>query len=134
MLILTCQIGGILRIDDALQLTLQARQGERITIGMRAPQDAEVFFDGACLRPLVMPSGTRSYLFSLQAVRRFRVVDIEVGVWLPGEEVAQASDCYDFIHVGLFGPRPLRVVYEQAVVRATPLPIAGRCFASSHLH
>lgn len=134
MLVLTCQVGGVLRIDHAIQLTFQARQGVRVTVGVLAPRETEVYFDGACLQPLVLPSGTRSYLFSLWAVRNFRVADIEIGIWLPGEEVVQASEYDDCIHVGLTGPHPMCIGYEQTGVRATPLPITGRLLASSHLH
>ena len=134
MLVLTCQVGGILRIDQSIQVTFQARQGVRVTVGVLAPREAEVYFDGACLQPLVLPSGTRSYLFSLLAIRNFRVSDIEIGVWLPGEEVSQASEYQDCIHVGLSGPVPLRIGYEQAGLRTTPLSISGRSLVQSHLN
>ena len=134
MLVLTCRIGDTLRIDHAIQMILRARLRERITVDVLAPPDAELHFAGACLQPLVLPSGTRSYLFSLQGVRRFQVADVEIGIWLPGEEVVQASACDDYIHVGLLGPRPMRVGYEQARTQATPISTAGRSLAPSNLH
>ena len=114
MLVLTCRIGGSLRIGDDILVTLPERRGSQIAVGLLAPSALRVYLDSACLQPLVLPSGTCSYLFSLVGVRRFRVGLIEVGVWLPGQEVPEAALCDDFVHVGVIGPGPLRIGYEQA--------------------
>lgn len=121
MLVLTCRIGGTLRIGDEIHVTLQSRLRNRVTVGVIAPAEAAVMLDRVCLQPVVLPSGTGWYLFSLLAVRRFRVGDVEVGVWVPGEEVSRACDCDDFIHVGVIAPAPMRIGYEQACAGTTPL-------------
>lgn len=134
MLVLTCRIGGTLRIGDEIHVSLQGRLRDRVTVGLIAPAEAAVMLDRVCLQPFALPSGTSWYLFSLLGVRRFRVGDVEVGVWVPGEEVSLASECDDFIHVGVIAPQPVRIGYEHACVGATPLGTASRWTTTNHWH
>jgi hypothetical protein len=113
MLALTCPQGATLRIGDEIHLTLQGRLGNRVTVGAIAPAGADLYFDNVCLQPLLLPSGAQSYLFSLLRVRRFRIDEVEIGVWLPGDRVPAALDCDDFIHVGVIAPQEFRIGYEQ---------------------
>ena len=134
MLVLTCRIGDTLRIGDESRVILQGRRHDRIAINVLAAAGTDVMFDNVPLQPMVLPTGTRSYQLSLSATRHFRVGMVEVLISLPGETVPEAMDCLDYIHVGLLGPVPLRIGYEQAGIRATPLPATGRLLAPSHLH
>lgn len=113
MLVLTCRIGDTVRIGDDLCMTVQSRFRNRVTVGVVAPAGVGLYFDNACLRPSVMPGGAWSYLFSMLAVRRYRVGDVEVCVWLPGDAVSLAADCDEFLHVGVIAPTSLRVSCEQ---------------------
>ena len=74
---------------------------------------ADLYFDNACLRPSVLPSGARSYLFSMLAVRRFRVGEVEVRVWLPGDAVSLAADCDEHLHIGVIAPKAFQVSCES---------------------
>lgn len=134
MLVLTCRVGATLHIGDEIHVTLQGRLRNRVTVGVIAPAEAAVMLDRACLQPVVLPGGTRWYLFSLLGVRRFRVGDVEVGVWVPGEEVSLASDCDDFIHVGVIAPQPVRIGYEQVCAGTPPLGAPPRSTMTNHWH
>lgn len=134
MLVLTCRLGGTIRIGDEIHVTLQGRLRNRVTVGVLAPAEAAVMLDRACLQPVVLPGGTRWYLFSLLGVRRFRVGDVEVGVWVPGEEVSLASDYDDFIHVGVIAPQPMRIGYEQACAGTTSLDALPRSTLTNRWH
>lgn len=112
MLVLTCRIGDTVRIGDDLCMTVQSRLRNRVTVGVVAPAGEDLYFDNACLRPSVLPGGAWSYLFSMLAVRRYRVGDIEVCVWLPGDAVSLAADCDEFLHVGVIAPTSVRVSCE----------------------
>lgn len=129
MLLMTCSLGGTIRIGDEIQMTLQGRGQNRATVGVIAPAGANLYFDGVCVRPLVLPSGTQSYFFSLKAVRRFRVDEIEVGVWLPGDALPSAADYNDCVHVGIAAPRSFRIGYEHDA-RASGSPGLSRLHAS----
>lgn len=113
MVVMTCRIGGTVRIGDDIHVTLQRRLQDRVTLGVIAPAGTRLHFDGACLQPIVLPSGAHAYLFSLLRVRRFRIDGIEVEVWIPGDAVALAFDCDDHIHFGIRAPQPLRISYEE---------------------
>lgn len=113
MVVLTCRIGGTIRIGDDIHLTLQSRLNNRVTVGVIAPAGSRLLFDSTSLQPIQLPSGAHAYLFSLLGVRRFRIDDIEIGVWIPGDAVALASDCEDYIHLGICAPQPLRIGYEE---------------------
>lgn len=113
MLLMTCSLGGTIRIGDEIQMTLQGRDQERVAVSVIAPAGADLYFDGVCVRPLVLPSGTQSYFFSLKAVRRFRVDDVEVGVWLPGDALPSAATYRDCVHVGIAAPQSFRIGYEH---------------------
>ncbi len=120
MLILTCRIGDTLRIGDGIHVTLQGRLRNRVTVGLLAPTEAAVMLDRACLQPVALPGGANWYLFSLLGVRRFRVGDVEVGVWVPGEEASLTCVFDDFIHVSVIAPQPMRISYQQACIDTAP--------------
>ncbi len=134
MLVLTCRVGASLRIGDEIHVSLQGRLRNRVTVGVIAPASASVMLDRACLQPVMLPSGTGWYLFSLLGVRRFRVGDVEVGVWVPGEEVSSATDCDDVVHVGIIAPQPMRIAYEQARVGTTTFGDQWRSSINNHCH
>ena len=113
MLVLTCRVGETIRIGNDLSVTLQSRFGGRVTVSVLAPAGDDLYFDNVCMRPSVLPSGARSYLFSMQIVRRFRVGEVEITVWLPGDAVALA-ECYDHLHIGVIAPGHLRIRCESA--------------------
>lgn len=113
MLVMTCSLGGTIRIGDEIQMTLQGREQGRVTVSVIAPAGTDLYFDDACVRPLILPSGTQSYFFSLRAVRRFRVDEIEVGVWLPGDALPSAANYDDCVHVGIAAPQSFRIGYER---------------------
>lgn len=113
MLVMTCSVGGTIRIGQEVQVTVQSRSWERVTVGVIAPPGTDLHFDGVSLQPFVLPSGTHSYFFSLRAIRRFRVNEIEVDIWLPGDALSLAADNEDCIHLGIGAPRELQVSYES---------------------
>ncbi len=112
MLVLTCRIGDTVRIGDDVCMTVQNRFRNRVTVGVVAPAGLDLYFDNACLRPSVLPGGAWSYFFSMLAVRRYRVGDVEVCVWLPGDTVSLAAECNEFLHVGVIAPSALQVSCE----------------------
>ena len=104
MQLLTCRVGESVWVGDHICVTLQRRLHSRVTVSVVAPADADLFFGDAVLMPSVLPSGTHSYFFSLQAVRCFRIGEIEFKVWLPGETVQTAAECLDHLHIGVTAP------------------------------
>lgn len=113
MQVVTCHIGETVRIGNDLSVTLQSRSGGRVTVSVITPPDVDLTFDNVCLRPSILPSAARSYLFSMLAVRRFRVGEIEIQVWLPGEAVSLAAECDDYLHIGIGAPKACRITREQ---------------------
>ncbi len=113
MLVMTCRIGGSLRIGEDIRIALQGRIGPRVAVDLRVAPRNPVFLEGACLQPAVLPCGSHAHLFSLAGMRRFRVGEFEVGIWLPVAEAPEAECCDDFIHIGVTGPGPLRLGYQQ---------------------
>ena len=107
MQIETRQVGGVLRLGDNTRIVIHRRQGEHIVLGATAPVGTDLIFDGALVRPISGTVGIWSYLFSLQAIRRFTLGRFEVYVWLPGEIVPLASDCEDWLHVGVIARPPI---------------------------
>lgn len=128
MLVLTCRIGDTVRIGDDLRMTVQSRLRNRVTVGVSAPAGVGLYFDNACLRPSVLPDGAWSYLFSMLAVRRYRVGDVEVCVWLPGDAVSLAADCDEYLHVGVIAPEPLQVSCEHPTsgIRSSDVHVQSR--------
>lgn len=126
MLVLTCRIGDTVRIGDDLCMTVQSRFRDRVTVGVVAPAAMDLHFDNACLRPSVLPDGRWSYLFSMLAVRRYRVGDVEVCVWLPGDTVSLAADCHEFLHVGVIAPSALQVSCEPWTPDARSVDVRSR--------
>lgn len=113
MLVLTCRIGGVIRLGQGVRITLAARMGQRVAVSLVAPLDQPVMFDRACLQPVALSDGLCSYLFSLQGIRSFHVGGLQVGLWMPGEVAPEAGDYQDYIHIGVLGAGPLRLAYEQ---------------------
>ncbi|MBX3712998.1 MAG: hypothetical protein KF800_13645 [Lysobacter sp.] len=113
MLVMTCRVGGSLRIGEDIRMALQGRIGSRVTIELQLTARDPVYLDGACLQPSVLPGDVHSHLISLAGMRRFTVGAFEVGVWLPDVDVPETTTCDDFIHIGVTGPGPLRVGYQQ---------------------
>jgi len=105
--------GETVRIGVAFHVSLRCGLQDRVTPGVIGPAGSRLHFDGACLQPIVLPSGAQAYLFSLLGVRRFRIDGIEVEVWIPGNTVPLASDCDDHVHFGIRTPQPLRITCEQ---------------------
>ena len=130
MLVLTCRIGDTVRIGDDLRMTVQSRLRQRVTVGVIAPAGMDLYFDNACLRPSVLPGGAWSYLFSLLAVRRYRIGDVEVRVWLPGDAVSLAADCDEFLHVGVIAPNSLPVSCEQEPSRSASMDDQSRAISA----
>lgn len=112
MLVMTCSLGGVIRIGEAIQVAVRGRHRDRVAISVIAPAASGLLFDGVVLNPLPMPDDRASYYFSLRNVRRFRIDDIQVMVWLPGDTVPLAADCLDCVHVGIVAPSGMRISYE----------------------
>lgn len=126
MLVLTCRIGDTVRIGNDLCMTVQGRFRGRVTVGVVAPAGMDLYFDNACLRPSVLPGGAWSYLFSMLAVRRYRVGDVEVCVWLPGDTVSLAAECDEFLHVGVIAPDALQVSCESQAPDVLSVDVRSR--------
>ena len=123
----TCQVGGALRLDDRTRIVIHRRQGERVCLGASAPAGTDLILGGASVRPIAGTLGTWTYLFSLQALRGFTLGRFEVRIWLPGELLPLASDCEDWLHLGIslvpnspFASAP----YRSESVRSLPAPAA----------
>lgn len=127
MQVITCQIGGALRLGNGARIVIHRRQGERIVLWATAPVGTDLIFDGAPVRPISGTVGMWSYLFSLHAIRRFTLGWFEVHVWLPGEIVPHATDCEDWLHVGVVAWPPVeaRAMTPLASIEAaSPAPAA----------
>jgi hypothetical protein len=114
MLVMTCGLGGVIRIGEVIRVVVQGQRNDRVAVRVTAPAGSELAFDGAVLSSLPMQAGRLSYYFSLLQVRRFCIDDVQVMVWLPGEAVQMAADCCDYVHVGIAAPGGLCVSYEHA--------------------
>lgn len=138
MRIETSQVGDL---GDGIGLTIHRRHGARIVLGVAAPVGTTLTFAGADLRPACSSPGTWDYLFSLQAIRCFRIGDFDVRVWLPGELIP-AAVCEDWLHIGIAARSaaapdrcrspdtalPAPVVPGRPLVRASD---SGRLFSRS---
>jgi hypothetical protein len=123
VLALICRVGQSIQIGPDIRLTVQARQGARVAIGIEAPPGLVVRLDTAALQPLSPGSRVCTYLFSLQSIRSFRVGPVEIRVWLPGEMVPLAAACTDSVHVGVIASGPMRLTY--APCSDPPMPVVG---------
>ncbi len=130
MLVLTCRIGDTVRIGGDMRMTVQSRFRNRITVGVVAPAGLDLYFDDACLRPSVLPDGSWSYFFSMLSVRRYRVGDVEVCVWAPGDAVALAVDCDEYLHVGVIAPRSLSVSCDREPARVPASAAQSRAMSA----
>lgn len=127
MQIETRQVGGVLRLGDNTRIVIHRRQGEHIVLGATAPVGTDLIFDGALVRPISGTIGIWSYLFSLQAIRRFTLGQFEVCVWLPGEIVPLASDCEGWLHVGVIARSPAErcaMAPLASIAVVSPVPAA----------
>lgn len=115
----TCQIGRALRLGPDTRLLVHDRQKTRVVLGAVAPVGSELILGGAPVSPIAGTLGIWTYLFSLQALRRFVLGSFEVQVWLPGELVPHAADCEDWLHIGVTPAGPLPPVRNTSLV---PLP------------
>lgn len=130
MLVLTCRIGDTVRIGDDLCMTVQSRFRDRVTVGVVAPAGV-----GSVLRERLSAAFSAagrawSYLFPMLAVRRYRVGDVEVCVWLPGDAVSMAADCDELLHVGVIAPTALRVPREQDTTGIQPTDAQSRAMSA----
>lgn len=121
MLVMTCNLGGVIRIGEAIQVAVRGRYQDRVAISVIAPATSGLEFDGVVLNPLPIADDRASYYFSLRNVRRFCVDDVQVMVWLPGDAVPLAADCLDCVHIGIVAPSGMRISYEH-VGRAPDVP------------
>lgn len=117
MLVLTCHVGGMLRIGRDIRIALGERQGDQLLVSVTAPVDTRLALDASPLQPLTRFGGTAAYLFALPDSRWFRVGTMEVVVRVP----PLVGDYADVIHVGVSGPGPLRIGYEHASEGDTPI-------------
>jgi hypothetical protein len=123
VLTLICHVGQSIQIGPDIRLTVQARQGPRVAIGIEAWPGAVVRLDAATLQPLSPGSRVCTWLFSLQAIRCFRVGAVEIRVWLPCEVVPLAAACTDSVHIGVIAPGPMRLTYARQGDQ--PMPVVG---------
>lgn len=124
---MTCQVGSGLRLGDNTRIVIHRRQGPRVGLGATSPIGTQLILDGAAIRPMSESIGSWNYLFSLQNIRRFTLGRFEVRVWLPGEIVPLASDCEDWLHVGVIALPPAdgRAMTPPASIEgASPAPAA----------
>ena len=129
MQVVTCRVGGSLRPGENTRIVIHRRQGERVVLGVTAPAGTELIFDGAAIQPMSGTAGTSSFLFSLQAIRRFAIGRFEVCVWLPGEFVPLAADCESWLHVGITLRRSCAVGQTSTRIAFFPglsAPVADR--------
>ena len=128
MQIVTCKVGGSLRLAKGTGIAIHGRQGARIALGAWALAGTDLILGGVAIHPISGKGGLWRYLFSLRGFRRFQLGEYEVRLWLPGELVAQAADCADRVHVGIDGGPPTVVPEYMAPVAAAHrgLPTTGR--------
>jgi hypothetical protein len=113
MLVMTCGLGGVIRIGEVIRVAVQGRQNDRVAVCVTAPAGSELAFDGTVLSSLPMQDGGLSYYFSLRKVRRFCIDDVQVMVWLPGDAVPMAAECCDYVHVGIARSGGLCISYKH---------------------
>jgi hypothetical protein len=101
MLVMTCGLGGVIRIGGLIRVAVQGRRNDRVAVRVTAPVDSELAFDGAVLSSLPMQDGKVSYYFPLLQARRFCIDDVQVMVWLPGDAVSMTAECCNYVHVGI---------------------------------
>lgn len=122
----TCRVGGTLRLSDRSRIVIHGRQGSRVCLGATVPAGTELILGGASVRAIAGKIGVWTYLFSLQALRRFILGEFEVRVWLPGELVPHAAGCEDWLHIGVMPVSALRpshmvALWSAPVTPASPL-------------
>lgn len=134
MHIVTCQVGGSLRLGEGARIVIHGRQGARIALGAAAPAGTDLILGGAAIQPVSGKDGVWHYLFSLFGCRRFQLGEYGIRFWLPGELIALAEDCSDWLHVGIDGPslaalpeyRPPSGSRCDEGVSGPPVPLAPR--------
>jgi len=118
MQIVTCQVGGSLRLAKGTGIAIHGRQGARIALGAWALAGTDLILGGVAIHPVSGKGSVWRYLFSLYGCRRFRFGEYDLRVWLPGELIALAADCTDWLHVGIDGGPPAVVPEYMAPVAA----------------
>ena len=113
MLVMTCGLGGVIRIGEVIRVAVQGRRNDRVAVCVNAPAGSELAFDGTVLSSLPMQDGRLSYYFSLRKVRRFCIDDVQVMVWLPGDAVPMAAECCNYVHVGIATSAGLCISYKH---------------------
>lgn len=122
MEVMTCRIGQPVTLGDGSRIVLQARMGRRVALAVNAPAGTPLWLGGARLAPLRDPQGW-AYVFSLQALRHFRVGRLLVQVWLPGDVVPHAADCVDAVHLGVEPAHTARLSRAARRDNILPLPL-----------
>ena len=119
MQVVTCEVGGGLRLGENAGITLHVRQGERILFGAWAPPGIYLMLGDEVVHTVSARQGVWRYVFWLNACQRFRFGQYEFRIWLPGEVVELAADCLDSLHVGVDSalPMPPPVYVPPARVR-----------------
>lgn len=107
MQVVTCQVGGTLRLGKNTRIVIHRRDGELVVLGATAPAGTPLIFGGESLRPMSGRADTWSFLFSSRAIRCFTLGAHDLRLWLPGELVPLAADCDDWLHIGVTPP-PMR--------------------------
>lgn len=138
MQIVTCEVGGSLRLGERAGITIHARQGERIAFGAWAPPGTWLVLGGEAVHPVSAREGVWSYLFSLYGCRRFQFGLYEVRIWLPGEVIELVADCLDSLHVGVNNPLSMpppvyvpprrRLARTAEALSSRPLVTGGTAF------
>ena len=107
MQVVTCEVGGGLRLGEKPGITLHVRQGERILFGAWAPPGIYLTLGDEAVHTVSARQGVWRYVFWLNACQRFRFGLYEFRIWLPGEVVELAADCLDSVHVGVDSALPM---------------------------
>lgn len=120
MQVKTCHVGRALRLDNNIRIVIR-RQGERVCVDVTAPAGTDLILGGAPLRPISGMIGVWAYFFSLHALRRFSLGRFEVCIWLPGELVPHATDCEDWLQIGVTPARLLPA--RNSLLASRPAPV-----------
>jgi hypothetical protein len=94
-----------------------------VALSVSAAAGICLWLDGARLEPLRRADGTWGYVFSLLAVRRFRLGHLALQVWLPGDVVPHARGCDDAVHLGIASAVADRVIGSSLRDRFAPVSL-----------
>ena len=128
MHIVTCQVGGSLRLGEGARIVIHGRQGARIALGAAAPAGTDLILGGAAIQPVSGKDGVWHYLFSLYGSRRFQLGGYDIRFWIPGELIALAEGCSDWLHVGIGSRTPdAPPEYRPPVPLKRAAPVSAGC-------